>query len=248
MSKRVFLRLACIALLAAEVVKPATAQVRSPSACGGDFRERLRQADLIVSGKILSTVPEGTQIVDGVDVTSNRASIEADRVFKGELRDRMLDFVWFSLPPDVMAYAGPPLANFAAGKRFLVFLREDATGYVVTIPLCRIEVLLAPASPLNVSDMSAVPDDTRDSQIARELETAARSIEPPAPGVSGYAVTYFPYVVDLVGGCAKPFLQYFTESPSKELRDVAQRWLTLLVDKKMGCNAQHLTSDKSPSH
>ena len=147
------------------------------------------------------------------------------------------DFVWFSPTPDVTAYAGPPLANFAAGKRYLVFLREDVTGDVVTIPLCQMEVLLAPASPLNLPDMSGVPDDIRDSEIARELETAALSIEPPARGVSGYAVTYFPYVVDLVGGCAKPFLQHFAESPSKELRDVAERWLTLLVDKKMRCKA-----------
>ena len=206
MTKRVFLQLVCIALLAADAVKPVTAQ-----ACGGDFRERVKQADLVVSGTIQFTIPEVTLAVDRVDVTSNRASIEIDRVYKGEVRGRMLDFVWFSPAPDVTAYAGPPLANFATGKRFLVFLHQDVTGYVVTIPLCQVEVLLAPASALNLPDMSAVPEDIRHLEIARELETAAFSIEPPAPGVSGYAVTYFPYVINLVGGCARPFLQHFAE-------------------------------------
>jgi hypothetical protein len=237
MTNRVFLQLVCIALLAAEAAKPVTSQARDPLACGGDFRERVKQADLVVSGTIRSTIPEVMLAVDRVDVTSNRASIEVDRVFKGEVRGRMLDFVWFSPPPDVNAYAGPPLANFATGMRFLVFLREDVTGYVVTIPLCQVEVLLAPASALKLPDMSAVPEDIRYSEIARELETAAFSIEPPAPGVAGYAVHYFPYVIDLVGGCARPFLQHFAESPSRELRDVAQRWLTLLFDKKMRCEA-----------
>jgi hypothetical protein len=76
-----------------------------------------------------------------------------------------------------------------------------------------------------------LPDDVRDSEIARELESAALSIGPPAPGTTGFAANYFPYVVDLIGGCAKPFLQHFAASPSNELRGAAQRWLKLLVDK-----------------
>jgi hypothetical protein len=80
-----------------------------------------------------------------------------------------------------------------------------------------------------------LPDDVLDSEIARELETAALSIGPPTPGITGWAVVYFPYVVDLIGGCAKPFFQHFAASPSKDLRNFAQRWLTLLVDKQMRC-------------
>jgi hypothetical protein len=49
-------------------------------------------------------------------------------------------------------------------------------------------------------------------------------------------VTYSPYVIDLVGGCARP-RQHFAETLSKELRDVAQRWLTLLVEEKVRCEA-----------
>jgi hypothetical protein len=38
-----------------------------------------------------------------------------------------------------------------------VFLREDVTSYVVTIPLFQVEVLLAPGSALNLPNMSVVP-------------------------------------------------------------------------------------------
>jgi hypothetical protein len=89
-TKRVFLRLVCIALLTAEAVQPTTAQVRYPWVYPGNFRERVRQADLVVSGTIGSTVFKNTRVVDGVEVTSNRASIAVDRVFKGSAYDPTL--------------------------------------------------------------------------------------------------------------------------------------------------------------
>ena len=239
MSKTVLLRLICIALLAAEAVQPATSQVRYPWVYPGNFRERVKQADLVVSGTIGSTVPKTTRVVDGVEVTSNRASIAVDRVFKGGAYDPTLYFVWYS-PASVsggVVYSGPPFARFVAGKRYLVFLRKEAAGYVVTVAPQSGTPAFAPASPLNLRDISVLPDDVRDSEIAQELETAALSIDPPAPGVTGWAAVYFPYVVDLSGGCAKPFLQHLPASPSKALRDVAQRWLALLVDKHMRCKA-----------
>jgi hypothetical protein len=176
-------------------------------------------------------------VVDGVEVTSNTASITVDRVFKGDAYDPKLYFFWYSPAPVLggVIYSGPPLARFVAGRRYLAFLRKEAAGYVVTMPVYQIEVPLARPSPRNLRDVSVLPDDERDSEIARELETAALSIDPPPPGVTGWAAVYFPYVVDLIGGCAKPFLQHFAASPSKDLRDTAQRWLTFLADKQMRC-------------
>jgi len=237
-TERVFLRLVCIALLTAKAVQPATAQVQYPWVYPGDFRERVRQADLVASGTIRSTVPSSTRVVDGVDLTGNSASIEVDRIFKGQESDRTVHFLWFSPAPvegGGVIYSGPPLARFVAGRRYLAFLRREAAGYVVTMPVYQIEVPLAPASPLNVSDVSVLPDEIRDSEIARELESAALSIGPPAPGTTGLAAIYFPYVVDLIGGCAKPFLEHFAASRSNELRGAAQQWLKLLVDKHMHC-------------
>lgn len=223
-----------------EAIQPFNAQVRYPWVYPGDFRERVRQADLVASGTIRSTAPGSTRVVDGVDLTSNQASIAVDRIFKGQASDRTMHFLWFSPAPvegGGVLYSGPPLAKFVSGQRLMVFLRKDVTGYVVIMPVYQIEVPLAPASPLNVSDVSVLPDEIRGSEIARELESAALSIGPPAPGTTGLAATYFPYVVDLIGGCAKPFLQHFAALPSNELRGAAQRWLRLLVDKHMHCEA-----------
>ena len=83
-----------------------------------------------------------------------------------------------------------------------------------------------------------LPDGIRDSEIAGELESAALAIGPPLPGTTGLAATYFPYVVDLTGGCAKAFLQHFAASPSGELRGAAQRWLRFLSGKNMRCEAK----------
>ncbi len=222
-----------------KAVHPCNAQVRYPWVYPGDFRERLKQADLVVSGTIRSTIPAGTRVVDEVELTSNRASIEVDRIFKGQGSERVIHFVWFS-PALVkgwrgFAYSGPPTANFVAGKRFMVFLRKDTTGYVVTMPVYQMEVPLAPAAPSDIRDVSVLPVPIRDLEVARELESAALSIGPPAPGTTGLAAVYFPYVVDLIGGCAKPFLQHFAASPSNELRVAAERWLTLLTEKHLVC-------------
>jgi hypothetical protein len=57
----------------------------------------------------------------------------------------------------------------------------------------------------------------------------------PAPGVTGETAPYFPYVIDILGDCAQPFLRHFAASGSKELRAAAQSWLALLVNKGLRC-------------
>ena len=239
--KTALLQLLLVSLLTAGTLQPAAAQVRYPWVYPGNFRERVMQADLVVSGTIVSTVPSGTRVVDGIHLTSNHASIEVDRIFKGQAHDRTIDFVWFSPTPMQrrgVISSGPPLAKFVAGQRLMVFLRKAVKGYVVIMPVYQTEVRLAPASPRNVTDVSVLPDGIRDSEIAGELESAALATVPPAPGTTGLATTYFPYVVDLIGGCARPFLQHFTASANKELQAAAQRWLRLLSDKNMRCEAK----------
>jgi hypothetical protein len=218
---------------------PSIHNVRYPWVYPGDFNERVRRADLVISGTIASTDADMTRIVDRVDVTANKATIQIDRVFKGQALQRVLKFVWFSPAPvsGGIVYSGPPLANFAAGKRYLVFLGRDTSGYVVIMPIYQLEVPLAPAAAVRLSDVSPLPDKVRDSEIAQELETAALSFVPPAAGVTGEAATYFSYVVDLIGGCAEPFLEHFATSPNKALAGAAQRWLTLLADRHMRCES-----------
>ena len=96
----------------------------------------------------------------------------------------------------------------------------------------------APAPSAELSDLSQASDNLRQEEIAQELETAALSFPKPGPGTTGEAAIYFPYVIDLIGRCAEPFLWHFAASQSKELRGAAKRWLAFLANNKKGqqCN------------
>jgi hypothetical protein len=78
-------------------------------------------------------------------------------------------------------------------------------------------------------------------EIANELEVVASSFPEPAPGLTGEAARYFPYVVDLVGGCAEQFLQHFAASRSNELRVAAQNWLAVLANRGLHCARRSLS-------
>ena len=212
-------------------------QLRFPWVYPGDFNERITRSDLIVSGTIAFTARGNIRTVDGVEVTTNAAEIRIDRVFKGEAKATTLKFLWFTPPPVAggVIYSGPPLTDFKPAGRYLVFLRHEPTGFVVTIPIVAIEVRLGPVQQGSPSDVSQVPLNERNLEIAKELEAAALSVPEPAPGVTGEAATYFPSVVDLLGGCAEPFLRHFAASRSKELGAAAQNWLALLVNKGLHC-------------
>lgn len=218
----------------------AATSVRYPWVYPGNFNERVRQADIVVSGTIVSTVPENIRVLDGVEVRANKANIKIDRIFKGGAKARTVRFLWFSPAP--MSGGGviaslPPLARFVDGRRYLVFLCRKQGRYVVTVPVYAIDVRLASAPSAGPADLSEAPEQVRKLEMAQELERAALSVPQPDPGVTGEAATYFPHVVDLIGGCAGPFLRHFAKSQSKELAAEARRWLAVLVEKGLQCNS-----------
>lgn len=246
----IFLCLAVNLLIAGT---PRSAEMRSaayPWVYPGDFNERIAHSEIVVSGTIVSTLRSGSQTVDGVKLTQNTATINVDRVFKGSLKARDLKFLWYTFYAPSAAsdygfvYSGPPLADFRPGTRYLVFLRAKRNVYEVTIPVYGIEAkLAAPRSPSMFPDLSAAPSSMRNGEIAIELETAALSFPDPPENMTGEAATYFPYVVDLIGGCAEPFLWHFVRKDERldrlarqtELRTAAQRWLALIANKGMSC-------------
>lgn len=175
-------------------------------------------ADLVVSGSVESTTPNGTRAVNGIDLDANIARLHADRIFKGNFTSDV-QFTWFTFHVQVngsggFAYAGPPLANFVPGKRYLVFLRREGSDWTVAMPLYGLEAELGPAPPARApQDVSAASARQRNGAIADELEQAARLTPPPAPGVTGKAAVYFPEVFDLIGACGEPFYREFLSSP-----------------------------------
>jgi|SRR5690348_10742579 len=207
-----------------------------PWAMPGNFLDRLRISDLVVAGTVEYSAPSGAQTVHAELLDTNIARLRVDTIFRGKA-ERSLDFTWFSLHVDPLrgiAYAGPPIASFRAGKRYLVFLQHSGSGWVVSIPLYAIEMELAPSSG-PPRDLSSLSTKRRNEAIAQELETAALSMPVPPPGVTGEADSYFGPVLDLIGGCAEPFYRRFLPSPSPDLASDALRWLNLVMSTHKTC-------------
>jgi hypothetical protein len=207
----------------------------------GDFRDRLRISDLVVSGTVEDTSPTGVQTVDHVELVGNVARVRVDRVFQGSASGE-LPFVWYRLyvPPTSGGVVGslPPTANFRPHERYLIFLKRRTTGWVVAMPLYAIEVKLAPTPPSRaVGDLSQAPTNNKYEELAQELETAALLVPTPEPGLTGEAATYFPAIFDLLGGCAEPFYRRFSSLPSLELRRAALNWLQLIQSRHMTCKS-----------
>ena len=117
----------------------------------GDFRERLRISDLVVSGIIEDTSALGVQIVDHTELAGNVARVRIDRVFQGS-RVEELQFTWFRYHTTTMGgmvYSGPPLADFRPHQRYLIFLKHKISAWVVPMPLYALEIELAPVPPSN---------------------------------------------------------------------------------------------------
>lgn len=213
--------------------------VRLPWVYPGDFRDRLRMSDLVVSGTIEWTSLEEIRKVDGVEVTGNVAILRIDRVFQGNAPEERLPFSWFT-PHSArgMGYVwdGPPLANFCAGKRYLIFLKQTTSGWEVAMPVYAIDVELAAGPPRGaLRDLSQAPVERRYHELEEELENAAMALPAPPSRSTGKAVMYFPSVFDLLGACAESFYRWFLASPSPELRDEAAKWLELIHSRHLQC-------------
>jgi hypothetical protein len=207
----------------------------------GDFRERLRMSDIVLSGIIIHTSQAGTRTVNDTEVTSNIAHVRVDRIFQGTASIEELQFAWFSphfeMGKQGAIYSGPPLAAFEPGKRYLIFLKPTDLGLEVAMPLYALEVELATGVPRTAErDLSQFPFQHRYESLAMELEAVALAQPPPAAGSTGMAATTFPAVFDLVGGCAEPFYRHFQSVSSPELRAAAVSWLELIQSRNLKCN------------
>jgi hypothetical protein len=218
---------------------PAPAQLRLPWTFPGDFRDRLRISDLVVSGTIEETSAIGVQTVDHIELVENVARVRVDRVFQGSASGEV-QFVWYGLyvspTSEGVVSSLPPPANFRRHERYLIFLKQRTTGWVVAMPLYAIELSLAPSPPsAAMADLSQATTGRRYESLAEELETAALLVPAPQSGLTGEAATYFPAIFDLLGGCAEPFYRRFFSSPSPDLRSAALNWLQLIQSRHMAC-------------
>jgi hypothetical protein len=216
----------------------AQGSVSLPWVYPGDFRDRLRMSDLVISGTIDRTSVAGVRKEDGIEVTANIATVRIDRVFLGNAGQERLSFSWFT-PHSTrgmgFVYSGPPVAQFRPGARCLIFLRRTAAGWEVAMPVYAIDVELAAQARGTLRDLSRAPAERLYMELAEELENAAMALPAPPPGETGKAVLYFSPVFDVVGACAQPFYRRFLSSPSPELRQEASKWLELIRSRRLEC-------------
>jgi len=202
----------------------------------GDFRDRLRMSDLVVSGTIEDTSPAGNEVVDGSAVTANIAHLRVDRVFQGNAGANEIWFTWFTPPGNGFVWDGPPLADFRPARRYLVFLKRSGTGWQVSMPHYAIEVQLAMTPPrASLQDLSRVPVQQRYRGLAEELEDAALARPSGRAGTTAQPDMYFSPVFDLLGACATPFYRWFLASPDWRLREAASTWLELIRSRHLAC-------------
>jgi hypothetical protein len=200
-------------------------------------------SDVVLSGTVIHTSRAATRTVNGTEVTSNTARVRVDRVFQGKAATGELQFTWFSPHWEKsgggVIYSGPPLAAFTPGKRYLTFLKRTGSRWEVAMPLYELEVELTPRSPRAAArDLSLLPLKERYESVAEELEAAALAQPPPASGTTGMAAATFPWVFDLLGGCAESLYRHFLSVPSPELREAAMTWLKLVQSRHLKCNEQ----------
>jgi hypothetical protein len=180
--------------------------------------------------------------VGRIELVAIIAQVRVDRIFQGHC-SKELQFKWFRLWASAgkgMLYSGPPLANFRAHERHLIFLKESEDGWVVSMPVYALNTILAPAPPRNaIYDLSGATLNARYQALAEELEAAALSRPNPPAGLTGEAATYFSAVFDLIGGCGGPFYRHFESSTSRELRQAAIEWLGVM-------NRHHATCTQMP--
>lgn len=60
-----------------------------PRTMPGDFLQRLRISDVVVSGTVETLSRAGVQTVDGVKLTATTARLRVDRVFQGEAEEEL---------------------------------------------------------------------------------------------------------------------------------------------------------------
>lgn len=223
----------------------ASMQARSTPVFPGNFRDRFRLSDAVVSGIVLPTSQTGTQTVNDSEIASKAAThlacVRIDRLFQGNVSTPELQFTWFSPywqnHSGNYIYAGPPLAAFDVGKRYLIFLKRTGSRWEVAIPFYALEVQLAPRMPRDAgTDLSRLPLAQRYVSVAQELEAAALAQPPPASGTTGMAALTFPWLFDLLGACAQPLYRHFLSVPSPELRNAALSSLKFSESRHSNCN------------
>jgi hypothetical protein len=237
------MRFVGLTFLVVAMLSPQTS-TRLPWILPGDFRDRLRMSDLVVSGIISGTAQTGVRTVDGAEAMAHVASIRIDRVFQGSALGPQLRFTWFSQHMRVEKGHGvvgvvgsvPPLANFRPGKRYLLFLKRAGSVWQVAIPVVAIEEELTATPPAgSVCDLSRATAGERYRALAEELEDAALAQPAPPKGMTGQASTYFSSIFDLLGACAEHFYDRFASSTSPELREAAATWLDLIHSRRLTC-------------
>ena len=180
-------------------------------------------AELVCTATILDIAPTvGLRVIEGTPVREYLVTAHVDRVFKANWTEQTITFRSFGLQSTdgIVAYIGPPLADFRSNSRYLLFLRNETAPEVVT-PVFETGIRLAPQGVATRYLHLVPPGASEDkSALAAEMITAIYS-EPPSQRGSG---DYFGHIGQLLGGAsAARLFESFYQDGDPVLRVVAAK-------------------------
>jgi hypothetical protein len=205
--------LAVVGLIA---LLPARAQELAPNKFLPQFKERGRYSEIICSATIVKTSPAGSPIrLQGREVSQRTAVARVGHVFKGTLKPKIIEFKYYGYIPT--PELSPPMADFRAGIRYILFLKRHDSDLEVPVPAYQMEIELASTSKADYSM------GTPELALATELVSAIQS----APDTIGrIADKYFSWAEELIGKQTIPLVEPFLNSSAPLVRFQAAWWLS----------------------
>ena len=189
---------------------------------------RVQHSDLVAAGRVVAERPTNTYSLRGTthyrDVV---VDLSVDTVFFGQLQGDSLSLVIKRIAPDPKRsgpwgylYAGPPLAEYSVGRRYLVFLRRELPEVFVPLdPVQMTEIALSENG--SARSLPAEADDSaRRQAIAEELMQRLRAI---TSGEIEYNTMGL--LVELLNQDAEPLLRELLRHSQPWLRINAAEWL-----------------------
>jgi hypothetical protein len=115
------------------------------------LKSRWNAAEFVCTATVSEVVPSGTlRVIEGTTVREYLVTADVDRVFRGDWTEERITFRSYGLTTadGTVSYIGPPLADFKANSRYLLFLRNKTAPEVIT-PVFETAIRFAPVGKAN---------------------------------------------------------------------------------------------------
>jgi hypothetical protein len=210
--------LAAVGLLA---LVAARSQELPPNKFLPKITDRELYSEIICSATIVKTSIAGSPVLlEGKERSQRIAVARVDRVLKGALNQKVIEFRYYGWLPPAGAWEDltPPIAFFRPGVRCVLFLNRRGPNLEVAIPVYAMEIEVSPQPPIQ-GESNASSDVTLANELVFAIQAAPQTI-----GRS--ADHYFSWVEELIGRRSIPLVEPFLNASDRLVRFQAAWWLS----------------------